>query len=76
MTVWGFDPVADVVAIADTYRELGDSDMPPGCRTVSADAFASAMSERGLLLIVDNEVHHAAVGLVRSLELRHDLWSV
>lgn len=76
VTVWGFDPVADVVAIADTYQELGAPDMPPGCRTVSADAFASAMSERGLLLIVDNEVHHAAVGLVRSLELRHDLWSV
>ncbi|MDI6630706.1 MAG: hypothetical protein QME72_23545, partial [Rhodococcus sp. (in: high G+C Gram-positive bacteria)] len=76
VTVWGFDPAEDGVAIADTYRELGDPTMPPGCRTVSADAFASAMSERGLLLIVDNEVHHAAVGLIRSLELRHDLWSV
>ncbi|MCJ0890782.1 hypothetical protein [Rhodococcus sp. ARC_M5] len=76
VTVWGFDPVEDVVAIADTYRELGDPDMPPGCRTVSTDALASAMSERGLLLIVDSQDHHAAVDLVRSLDLRHDVWSV
>ncbi|CAH0319599.1 DUF6885 family protein [Rhodococcoides fascians] len=76
VTVWGFDPVEDVVAIADTYRELGDPDMPPGCRTVSTDALASAMSERGLLLIVDSPDHHAAVDLVRSLDLRHDVWSV
>ncbi|OZC53529.1 hypothetical protein CH286_00940 [Rhodococcus sp. WWJCD1] len=76
VTVWGFDPDEDAVAIADTYRELGDPDMPPGCRTVSIDAFASAMSERGLLLIIDSHDHHAAVGLVRSLELRHDVWTV
>ncbi|MCZ4521246.1 hypothetical protein O4220_22255 [Rhodococcus ruber] len=76
VTVWGFDPVEDVVALADTYRELGDPDMPPGCRTVPTGTFASAMSERGLLLIVDSQDHHAAVGLVRSLELRHDVWSV
>ncbi|MBY4128537.1 hypothetical protein HQO83_09060 [Rhodococcus fascians] len=74
--VWGFDPIADVIAIADTYRELGAPDMPPGCRTVSTDAVAAAMSERGLLLIVDSQDRHAAVSLVRSLELRHDVWSV
>ncbi len=76
VTIWGFDQVDDVVAIADTYRELGVPDMPPGCRTISTDAFASAMSERGLLLIVDSHDQHAAVGLVRSLELRHDVWIV
>ncbi|MDI9898191.1 hypothetical protein QM797_26010 [Rhodococcus sp. IEGM 1381] len=76
VTVWGFDPVEDVVAIADTYRELGGPDMPPGCRTVSTDAFASAMSERGLLLIVGSKDRRAAGSLVRSLELRSELWSV
>ncbi|CCQ17297.1 putative uncharacterized protein [Rhodococcus sp. AW25M09] len=76
VTVWGADTAEDMVAIADTYRELGHSAMPPGCRTVPTDAFASAMSERGLLLIVDVDDQRAAESLVRSLELHNELWSV
>ena len=75
VTVWGFDPVEDVVAIADTYRELGVPGMPPGCRTVPTLALASSMSERGLLLVVDINDRSAALGLTRSLDLRHDVWS-
>ncbi|MFI8567798.1 DUF6885 family protein [Rhodococcus sp. NPDC078407] len=75
VTVLGVDTVDDVVAIADTYRELGVPGMPPGCRTVSTDALASSMSERGLLLVVDINDRSAALGLTRSLDLRHDVWS-
>lgn len=76
VTVLGMDTVEDVVAIADTYRELGVSGMPPGCRTVPIDALASSMSERGLLLVVDNDGRRAALDLTRSLDLRNDVWSV
>lgn len=76
VTVLGMDTVEDVVAIADTYRELGVAGMPAGCRTVPTDTLASAMSERGLLLLVDNDDRSAALDLTRSLDLRNDVWSV
>lgn len=76
VTILGMDTVEDVVAVADTYRELGVPGMPPGCRTVPTDALASSMSERGLLLVVDNDDRSAALDLTRSLDLRNDVWSV
>ncbi|MDZ7932184.1 MAG: hypothetical protein U5N21_19905 [Rhodococcus sp. (in: high G+C Gram-positive bacteria)] len=62
VTILGMDTVEDVVGIADTYRELGVSGMPPGCRTVRTDTLASSMSERGLLLVVDNDDRSSRTG--------------
>lgn len=76
VTIWGFDAAEDTAAIGDSYRELGSRTMPPGCRTVPVAALAAAMSERGLLLMVNSGDQHAAEGLVCSLNLRSRSWSV
>ena len=75
VVVWG---VAEGhVAVADTYRELGDPDGPPGCRLVPLDALAAGLAAppgRGLLLLVTPADAPATETLVRGAGLAVAPW--
>lgn len=78
VAVWGFDDYSGDVAIADTYAELGVAGMPSGCRLVSSEALADAMSAddgRGLLLLVPAHMRDSGVDLVGDLGMDTRLWS-
>ncbi|MDJ0392754.1 hypothetical protein QMK17_05360 [Rhodococcus sp. G-MC3] len=76
VTMWGFDETSDTVAVADTYRELGTPDMPPGCRMVAVDALAVAMDARGLLILSHASNTSALIDLVHSIGVTSQIWSV
>ncbi|MBB6628009.1 hypothetical protein H5V45_11840 [Nocardioides sp. KIGAM211] len=65
------------VAVADTYRELGEPGAPPGCRLVPLGALAAGLAAppgRGLLLLVAPADAPATRALVEDAGLRVAPW--
>lgn len=65
------------VAVADSYRELGAPDGPPGCRLVGLDALARGLGAppgRGLLLLVSTHDSPEATATLRTSGLSRSLW--
>ena len=65
------------VAVADSYRELGAPDAPPGCRLVSLEALARGLNAppgRGLLLLVRTHDSPQAAATLRACGLSMSLW--
>lgn len=75
VVLWGL--AGDRVAVADTYRELGEPGAPPGCRLVPLAALVAGLAAppgRGLLLLVDRTDAAAATALVTGSGLRVGPW--
>ncbi len=77
VVLWAMDLERDAVLLADTYAELGDADLPPGCRTVALTALVEALSAppgRGLLLLIRSEDRAAAQTLVADADISTGGW--
>ncbi len=72
------DPGRDEVTVGDTYAELTDARMPPGCRRVAINSLAEALATppgRGLLLLVRTEDRAATRAMVTDAGLAIETWS-
>ncbi|MDO9379412.1 MAG: hypothetical protein Q7T56_11235 [Nocardioidaceae bacterium] len=70
VVLWGLDPVAGQVAVADSYTSLGLA----GRYLADLDDVAAALPDRGVLLLVRTTEADAASTLVMSGGLETGLW--